>query len=182
MREFSPEVGRAAEMARKAHGDQRYGLGYKNYFEAHVLEVASICEPFGDDAVIAALLHDVVEDTKITAAEIEARFGAQIAGYVALLTDSPGKNRKERKAATYARLEASEDLVPLVVKAADRLANIRACVNTANLGLFEMYRAEHPAFVSAVWRSRFEHGKTGEIWDAIDFELARGDVLFGIKI
>lgn len=138
-------------MARRAHVGQRYGD--EDYFEAHVEAVAKLCAPLGPLYEIAALLHDVVEDSNVALEEIEFQLGKRVADYVDLLTDPLGKNRKERKAAAYTRLAKTELKVPLVVKAADRLANLRACVRTQNKGLLQMYRREHAAFEAAVQRS-----------------------------
>jgi hypothetical protein len=70
--------------------------------------------------------------------------------------DPPGPRRKERKAAAYAILAEVDASTPrrlaLVVKAADRLANVRACLRDANEGLLAMYRREHHDFAHAVSR------------------------------
>jgi hypothetical protein len=72
----------------------------------------------------------VVEDTDATVSQVQERFGDLVARCVALLTDAPGDTRKARKAKTYAALAqvSGDEELALVVKAADRLANVRACV------------------------------------------------------
>ena len=72
-------LNRAYVYAMKAHGEQTRASG-DPYF-SHPLEVAAILTELKlDDAtIVAALLHDVVEDTDATHREIEELFGAEIA-------------------------------------------------------------------------------------------------------
>jgi (p)ppGpp synthase/HD superfamily hydrolase len=140
-------------MAFKAHGDQKYGTFP---YSVHLNAVWDLCVPYGEDAEIIAFLHDTLEDTKLTGDEIQTAFGPFIRRCVEDLTDSPGSNRKIRKAATYARLTAisgaSPEAVSLIVKAADRLANVRQSFEDGNVKLLDMYLKEHLAFRLAVYR------------------------------
>ncbi|MBN1659923.1 MAG: HD domain-containing protein [Anaerolineae bacterium] len=84
---------------------------------------------FDEDLVIAALLHDVVEDQDISPPEIEARFGGRVAGIVAALTEQKyagGMPRpwETRKAEALDHLRrAGPDAA--AVKAADLLHSLR---------------------------------------------------------
>lgn len=81
-----------------------------------------------EDAVNAAWLHDTIEDTKITAADIAAVFGERVASIVVELTDdTTGKNRAARKAIDRARLSAATDIAQ-TVKCADLIDNTRSIV------------------------------------------------------
>lgn len=115
-------------------------------------------------------LHDVVEDTDATVADIAERFGTLVAGCVALLSDAPGANRKERKARTYAAMShvKGEQELALTVKAADRLANVRACVADGHRDLWETYRGEHATFKAAAYRA----GQCDPLWTEIDALLS----------
>jgi (p)ppGpp synthase/HD superfamily hydrolase len=159
----------ARSFAIKAHGDQRYG---DRPYAFHLDAVAALASPYGDDAVAVAYLHDTVEDTATTLEEIEREFGPQISAYIALLTDEPGSNRKERKAKTYAKLAQVHGLheLALVVKAADRLANVRACMEDRKRGLWEMYRNEHQLFRESVYRA----GLCEPLWTELDALLSEG--------
>ncbi|MFD8087960.1 HD domain-containing protein, partial [Kitasatospora sp. NPDC059722] len=79
------------------------------------------------DVLRAAVLHDVVEDTGCTAAEVRERFGPRVAELVGWVTkDEPaeGRSKAEARAAYLDRLRhAPEDA--LVVKLADRLSNVQ---------------------------------------------------------
>jgi guanosine-3',5'-bis(diphosphate) 3'-pyrophosphohydrolase len=121
----------ARAFAIEVHGGQQYG---KHPYAFHLDQVADIAWHYGPEAEVLAYLHDTVEDTSATLDEVRERFGSFIADCVALLTDQPGANRKERKAKTYVKLAEVHDerQLALVVKAADRLANVRACVVDGN--------------------------------------------------
>ena len=153
----------ARAFAVAAHGEQMYG---EHPYVHHLDAVALIAEPFGEAAVVAAYLHDTVEDTSVTLTDVADRFGPHIAACVALLTDQPGANRKERKAAAYAKLaQVSGPLeLALIVKAADRLANVRASVKDANARMLQVYRGEHPTFRQAAYRP----GLCDPLWSELD--------------
>lgn len=157
----------ARSFAIAAHGDQKYG---EKPYSFHLDAVASLAAPYGEEAVLIAYLHDTVEDTAATVKDIENIFGSHIAACVSLLTDEPGANRKERKAKTYARLASvhgSKELA-LIVKAADRVANVRACVQDQKRSLWELYRSEHPVFRSAAYRQ----GQCEPLWAELDVLLS----------
>jgi (p)ppGpp synthase/HD superfamily hydrolase len=61
----------------------------KESYIVHPMRVCRLLDEVGetDDVLIGALLHDVVEDTPITLAEIQAKFGMEIAKYVEGMTD-----------------------------------------------------------------------------------------------
>ena len=140
-------------MALKAHGDQMYG---QHPYSVHLDEVADLCEPFGEDAQVIAYLHDVLEDTALPKEAITAAFGLFTTACVELVTDPPGPNRKARKEALYAKLKAIQVASPLalalVIKTADRLANVKAAIRDGNEKLIRMYTRENGRFFMACWR------------------------------
>ncbi|MEM9320370.1 MAG: bifunctional (p)ppGpp synthetase/guanosine-3',5'-bis(diphosphate) 3'-pyrophosphohydrolase [Pseudomonadota bacterium] len=98
----------------------------------HPVAVAAILtEQRLDDATIAtALLHDTIEDTKGTYAEIEARFGVDVADLVdgvTKLTNLELSNRESRQAENFRKLfmAMSKDMRVILIKLADRLHNMR---------------------------------------------------------
>lgn len=141
----------ARDFAILHHGDQEYG---DQPYSVHLDAVANIARTYGNDASTIAYLHDVVEDTELTLDDITKNFGLFISQCVAILTDEPGANRRERKIKTYQKMaQVNEALtLALIVKAADRLANLRACQQQNNKAMLATYREEHPAFKQAAYR------------------------------
>lgn len=123
-------LNRAYVYAMRAHGNQKRESG-EAYFN-HPLEVAAILADMKlDDAtIVAALLHDTVEDTEATLAEIQEKFGAEIAQLVEGLTKIKQLDRVTREATQAENLRKlllamSRDVRVLLVKLADRLHNMR---------------------------------------------------------
>ncbi|MBT5415365.1 MAG: bifunctional (p)ppGpp synthetase/guanosine-3',5'-bis(diphosphate) 3'-pyrophosphohydrolase, partial [Rhodospirillaceae bacterium] len=123
-------LNRAYVFSMKVHGSQLRESG-DPYF-SHPLEVAAILTDYRLDAssIITALLHDTVEDTVATLEEIEALFGAEIAGLVDGVTklsriELQSSHTKQAENFRKLLLAMSEDLRVLLVKLADRLHNMR---------------------------------------------------------
>ncbi|WP_296579232.1 bifunctional (p)ppGpp synthetase/guanosine-3',5'-bis(diphosphate) 3'-pyrophosphohydrolase [Xanthobacter sp.] len=121
---------RAYVYAMRAHGSQLRASG-DPYF-SHPLEVAAILTDLKlDDAtIVSALLHDTIEDTSATKAEIERLFGHQIATLVEGLTkikklDLVSKQAKQAENLRKLLLAIADDVRVLLVKLADRLHNMR---------------------------------------------------------
>jgi (p)ppGpp synthase/HD superfamily hydrolase len=163
----------AKRFAIEAHADQVYG---DEPYSVHLEAVVTIVRDAAPDDAIAeavAWLHDVVEDTPVGVAEIESAFGEAIATAVASLSDPPGRNRRERKALLHEHLrtldaDTQAHRVTLLVKAADRLANVRACAASGD-GRLGMYRTEHAAFRTAAHRP----GLCDAVWAELDDLLSR---------
>lgn len=116
--------------AEKAHHDQRRKSGEP--YITHPIAVAIQVADWGEDlnTLRSALLHDVVEDTPITIAQIREKFGdgvAEVVDGLSKLEKIAGKDRTEAKAESFRKLllAAMRDLRVLVVKLADRLHNMR---------------------------------------------------------
>ncbi|MDX2307300.1 MAG: bifunctional (p)ppGpp synthetase/guanosine-3',5'-bis(diphosphate) 3'-pyrophosphohydrolase [Hyphomicrobium sp.] len=123
-------LNRAYVYAMKAHGHQKRASG-DPYF-SHPLEVAAILTELKlDDATVAtALLHDVIEDTDATRAEIDQLFGPEIGALVDGLTkikrlDLVSKKTEQAENFRKLLIAISTDIRVLLVKLADRLHNMR---------------------------------------------------------
>ena len=121
---------RAYVYAMRAHGTQKRASG-DPYF-SHPLEVAAILTDLKlDDAtIVAALLHDTIEDTNATRDEIDRIFGTQIGALVEGLTkikklDLVSKQAKQAENLRKLLLAIADDVRVLLVKLADRLHNMR---------------------------------------------------------
>jgi guanosine-3',5'-bis(diphosphate) 3'-pyrophosphohydrolase len=120
----------AYELAKNAHSGQRRASG--DDFISHAVEVATILSEIGPetDSIVAALVHDVVEDTAVSLADIEEKFGTGIATIVDGVTKIGRiefRSHTEKQVENYRKLLLSivKDVRVIVVKLADRLHNMR---------------------------------------------------------
>jgi guanosine-3',5'-bis(diphosphate) 3'-pyrophosphohydrolase len=122
----SPLVRSALEQARADHAGQvRNGSGGMPYIE-HPITVAARLEEqgYGEEAVAAALLHDVVEDSETTLDELREKFGEAVAGIVGVLTDDESiESYRERKAEHRERVAAAGEEA-MAIYGADKLTNV----------------------------------------------------------
>jgi RelA/SpoT family (p)ppGpp synthetase len=125
---------RAYVYAMKAHGSQTRASG--DLFFSHPLEVAAILTDLklDDSTIVAALLHDTIEDTPATRAEIDELFGHDIGVLVEGLTklkklDLVTKEAKQAENLRKLLLAIADDVRVLLVKLADRLHNMRTLVH-----------------------------------------------------
>jgi GTP diphosphokinase / guanosine-3',5'-bis(diphosphate) 3'-diphosphatase len=121
---------RAYEMAVEAHREQRRKSGEP--YILHPIEVARICAEevgLGPTAVVAALLHDVVEDTDVTLDQIKTEFGEKIATIVDGLTklDATETDGDSIQAENFKKILGTlvDDVRIVLIKMADRLHNMR---------------------------------------------------------
>ena len=117
-------------LAMQAHGAQTRENG--DPYITHPLAVADILAGYQLDtaSIVTALLHDVVEDTGVTRAAIDARFGTTIGGLVdgvTKLTRIELHSDRTKQAENFRKLvlAMSKDIRVLLVKLADRLHNMR---------------------------------------------------------
>ncbi len=121
----------AAAFAARAHAHQRRkGVAAAPYIN-HCLEVARLisvqARVTDTDILCAAILHDVVEDTPVTIAQLQQTFGGEIAGYVAEVTDDRSLPRAVRK---QQQIEHAPHLTvgASLIKLSDKISNVRDLV------------------------------------------------------
>lgn len=144
----------AKSIASQAHLNQKYG-SYP--YLIHLEAVQEVLERFGyslhkseeiNSLRIAAWLHDALEDTVLIKDHIVYHFGEDVADLVWRVTDEVGRNRKEKKAATYPKIKARS--LAVVLKLADRIANVEASLKIkkekGTISLFNMYLREWEDF------------------------------------
>lgn len=126
----SEKIKKAYDIAKEAHKDQKRRSGEP--YIMHPVAVAEILFNFGMDneCIISALLHDVVEDTKVSIDYIKENFGDE----VALLVDGvtklgkiPLSTREEVQAENIRKMfiAMNKDVRVIIIKLADRLHNMR---------------------------------------------------------
>ncbi|MAH69705.1 MAG: bifunctional (p)ppGpp synthetase/guanosine-3',5'-bis(diphosphate) 3'-pyrophosphohydrolase [Bradyrhizobiaceae bacterium] len=123
-------LNRAYVYAMMAHGEQKRASG-DPYF-SHPLEVAAILTnlKLDDATIVAALLHDTIEDTESTRAEIDQMFGSEIGALVDGLTklkrlELVSREAKQAENLRKLLLAIADDVRVLLIKLADRLHNMR---------------------------------------------------------
>ena len=124
------KIEKAYKFALKAHGDQKRVSGLP--YILHPISVACILVNLGmdTDSVVAALLHDVVEDTEISLDDIKKEYGADIALMIDGLTKLKKikySNREEQQAENLRKMliAMSNDIRVIIIKLADRTHNMR---------------------------------------------------------
>ena len=120
----------AFRVAREAHLGQRRASG--DAFISHAVEVATALALLGldTDSIVSGLVHDVVEDTTVSLADIEKRFGGSVATIVDGVTKIGRvefRSHTEQQVENYRKLLLSmaRDARVILVKLADRLHNMR---------------------------------------------------------
>ena len=130
------KISSAYEMARAAHQHQSRMSG--ELYISHPLAVAKIVADIGLDevSIVAALLHDAVEDTEITLTDVESTFGSEISSIVDGLTKLERlqfDSREAQQAATMRKMlvAMARDMRVLIIKLADRLHNMRTIASAS---------------------------------------------------
>ena len=123
-----PSILRAAAFAAERHRDQRRKGKHASPYINHPLALARLladeCDEHDPKVLVAALLHDTVEDTATTFGEIEQLFGAAVADIVREVTDDKSLPKTERKRLQVERAAHASHPARLV-KLADKICNLR---------------------------------------------------------
>ncbi|MEO8927282.1 MAG: HD domain-containing protein [Caulobacteraceae bacterium] len=144
---------RAYNFAAARHACQkRKGHAGEPYIN-HLTEVAQlVAEATGGSDVglmIAAILHDTVEDTPTTTEELTALFGPRVASLVAEVTDDKSLDKAERK-----RLQIEHaghgSSGAKIIKIADKTSNLRALANSPPVGWPAERKAEYATWAAQV--------------------------------
>ena len=124
---------KAADAAARWHVHQRRKGAAKEPYINHLLEVASlVAEATGGkdpDLVIAALLHDAIEDCEVPKQLIAETFGDIVANLVAEVTDDKKLPKEERKAIQAETAHKKSDRAK-VLKLADKTSNLRTLASS----------------------------------------------------
>jgi (p)ppGpp synthase/HD superfamily hydrolase len=159
----------------RLHIDQFYDKEKNISYDFHINQVIDLVSDYGYIAEMIAALHDSIEDTEVTENSLKELLLIEIAknqiklkssedsieelinfvGHsVYLLSDEEGHNRKERKIKTNRKLSyvTMEYADVLIVKIADRIANMNYSYNSNNNSIMKMYYKEFEEFRNAVYR------------------------------
>ena len=123
----------AARFAAEKHADQRRKGDAAEPYVNHLIEVADLVASALDEPdtglVIAALLHDSIEDAGVTSEDLALRFGADVADLVGEVTDDKSLPQQERK-----RLQVEnapkKSVRAQTIKLADKISNLRSILTS----------------------------------------------------
>lgn len=112
-------VEKAAAFAEYAHTGQLDDNG-QDYYKAHIVQVVNILRQVttNQDILAAAYLHDIIEDTSVTAIDLAQQFGTKVAMLVWEVTH---EGQKDSTGYSFPNLSSQE---AIMIKFADRLSNI----------------------------------------------------------
>lgn len=136
----------AAYFSARKHRDQKRKGNDASPYINHPLEVANLLANVGEiddyDVLIAAILHDTVEDTETTKEEITALFGETVGGYVLEVTDDKSLPKAERK---QLQIEHAPHLSTgaKLIKLCDKISNIRDVLENPPAGWSDDRRLEY---------------------------------------
>ena len=166
---YSDRIDLAVTTMLEAHGLARRKAG-RGFEASHATSVAMIAADFGcdEDTVIAALLHDTLEDTDLDPGIIEARFGAAVLRMVEDVSEPPRPAPwRKRKLAYIEQLRVTPREGSLAVASADKIHNLskmvagvrshgRAFIHVFTAGIDEMLWYQHTVheMLSARWTTR----------------------------
>ena len=123
----SPLILRAADFAARKHRLQKRKDEESSPYVNHPLAVALLLADVGGvndpEVLAAAILHDTLEDTETTPAELEAAFGARVRALVEAVTDDKKLRKAERK---QLQIDHAGALSPdaVLIKLGDKIANV----------------------------------------------------------
>ncbi len=131
------DLTRALVFAADAHANQRRKGAAQEPYINHLIEVLDLVARATDgqdmDAMLGALLHDVIEDTPVTRESLAEAFGDNVAEIVAANSDDMSLPKEERKRQRIAAM-AHKSPQARMVKTADVISNVRAVVLSAPAG------------------------------------------------
>lgn len=164
----------ALDLASLKHRDQRRKDQEQSPYINHPIAVASLLAQHGVTdvtALLAAILHDTIEDTATTRDELVAAFGEEVAACVCEVTDDqslPKVRRKELQVEHAAHLSSSARLVKL----ADKICNLRDIVDSPPADWPDSRRQEYVVWCKLVVDEL--RGVNPALERAFDEQYARG--------
>jgi guanosine-3',5'-bis(diphosphate) 3'-pyrophosphohydrolase len=163
----------ALELASIRHRDQRRKDREASPYINHPIAVARTLWTAGvrdQTTLIAAVLHDTIEDTGTTREELAARFGEAVAAEASEVTDDKSQPKQERKALQVEHAPHLSTQAKLV-KLADKTCNVRDMIDSPPHDWSDERRREYLA-----WAERVVAGLRGvnaELERAFDHQLSR---------
>lgn len=147
------ELARAMDFAAHRHSAQRRKGIMAEPYVIHLTEVARLLAEAteGEDPglVIAGLLHDSIEDTATTEADLRAAFGDDVTSLVLEVTDDKRLSREERRR-LQVELAPKKSLRARMIKIADKTSNLHSLAESPPVGWSAHRRAEYVTWARSV--------------------------------
>jgi len=182
--DFSENTGQLLEAIRFAaekHRNQRRKDSERSPYINHPIEVAQLLWEIGGvrdvEVLLAAVLHDTVEDTETRPEEISERFGKQVLSFVMEVTDDKSLPKGERKRLQIVNAPHKSYGAKLI-KLADKACNVRNLVTMPPKNWSMKRRQEY-----LLWGEKVVAGLRGTnaaLEEYYDHELSSGKLLLGI--
>lgn len=165
----------AVDFAARRHSAQRRKDAAGSPYINHPIEVArhlaSVGEVRDEEVLIAALLHDTIEDTGTTRAEIAARYGEAVAALVVECTDDKSLPKAERKRSQIENAPHKSTGAKLI-KLADKTCNLRGILTDPPVGWSVERQREYFLWAELVVAGL--RGTNASLEEAFDAALAEG--------
>ena len=178
-------LSRAYQFAKEAHKNQKRASG-EEYF-THPCAVAQILIGLKMDfrTIAAAFLHDVLEDTPVSANDIETEFDAEVLGLVEGVTKLDKiefKSHEEEQAENFKKIFVSmaKDIRVIIIKLADRLHNMRSLNFLSHERQLRMANETLEIFAPLARRLCGEYHCSRTLWWWRSYECSRRRVLWYI--
>jgi guanosine-3',5'-bis(diphosphate) 3'-pyrophosphohydrolase len=182
--DFSENTGQLLEAFRfsaEKHRNQRRKDSERSPYINHPIEVAQLLWEVGGvrdvDVLLAAVLHDTIEDTNTRPEEISGRFGEQVLSFVLEVTDDKSLPKGERKRLQIVNAPHKSYSAKLI-KLADKSCNVRNLVTMPPKDWSLERRQEY-----LLWTEKVVAGLRGTnaaLEEYYDHELSSGKLLLGI--
>jgi len=154
-------IEQAKQMAFWAHEGQLYG---EHPYNVHLDDVVGVLKRFNQNRevlIIAAYLHDTIEDTELPLESLRV-FGDDVVDIVYAVTNEIAETRHERLIKTYPKIRKNKDAT--IVKLADRIANVEACLRDAP-EMYQQYCFEYSLFRKSLYSFDTD---TQAMWEHLD--------------
>lgn len=160
--QYSEKYLEAIRFAACRHALNRYG---DEFYYVHFVDIENVLKDHGfkdEEMMIAANLHDILEDGGISYNDVKKKFGVVIAEIVYLCTDNKGRSRGDRKNQQFYDeiKESPYRLKATKTKVADRIANARQSAKSGH-GMEKTYKKEYihfkeqlyiPGHIDSMWK------------------------------
>lgn len=143
----------AAHFAAERHALQRRKGSVEEPYINHLLDVAEVLARTTDNLdpnlIVAALLHDTIEDAGVTREELAARFGEDVAALVVEVTDDKSLPKLTRKMLQVENA-VHKSARAQALSAADKISNLRSIMNSPPVGWSFERKVEYVRWARAV--------------------------------